>query len=71
MICRLSDALLSGRTGALRTRSSHTTVRTVPYTAIRGKSYGACGPFVSMKKAVESEFVKMAVWEGLLYAGNP
>jgi len=56
-------AILSGRTGSLRTRSSHTTVRTVPYTAVRSESYGdSCGcALVSLKEAVKSELVEMAV----------
>ena len=50
---------LSGRTGSLRTRSSHTTVRTVPYTAVQNESDG--GPLVGLKKTEEAEFVEMAV----------
>ena len=49
----------SGRTGSLRTRSSHTTVRTVPYTAVQNESDG--GPLVGLKKTEEAEFVEMAV----------
>jgi len=56
-------SILSGRTGSLRTRSSHTTVRTVPYTAVRSESYGDPGGYalVSLKEAVKSKFVKVAV----------
>ena len=50
---------LSGRTGPLRARSPHTTVRTVPYTAVRSESDG--DPLVGLKKAEESEFVEVAV----------
>jgi hypothetical protein len=60
---------LSGRTGSLRTRSSHTTVRTVPYTAVQSESDG--GPLMGLKEVEESESVEMAVWEGLVDPGDP
>jgi len=59
---------------ALADPASHTTVRTVPYTAVRCESDGSgrMGTLlVSLKEVEEAELIEMAIWEGLVHPRGP
>ena len=59
-----------GSARALADPASHTTVRTVPYTAVRGESDEVGVPaLVCLQEAEEPEFVEMAVGERLMDPG--